>query len=730
MYMALPDGPMSVFRYTLVQVLAGIQEILSSSEIDLRTYQKCESNARMLMSKHQDGMPTALRETEFYFGYYVKKLCMQMISQCGEGNLLASYDHHWQEYFKKCHILNGMFDFHRANESHYDNSGKVLDIERIALVCWKRYMIEPVKEKLHNAILKQISKHNDERHHDIVRDFMSFMSSYRYIDEILQSSGLCKSFETALFNETWAYIQQEKVNLLNENMELFKEEPEEFLRQLHCKLEKEHYQIHEYLPEGFCENVIKKCKEYLVIDLFYLRHGSCKHMFINEQWDDVHYLYTLLSQTEAGPTEVVYEFKEYIEEIHKCSMPQFQDLPPEQFLKELCNLHDRYAQIVADIFEGNMQLQSAVNNFCRDAVNSVKTPELLVSHCDSLLNNMSQSDADTREGIKQFATVFQYTDDNHKHVYQSLYSKHLARRLLQSGPISLHTERSMIGILKDKCGFEYTRKFQEMFKDILTSVEIMTEFSNTLNSKENELSMQLSIKILQPYAWPLVQNVLPCNLPFELMKPMLLFEQFYHIKFSGRKLTWMHSYSSAEVELLYLNKKYLVCLGNSYQLAVLLSFEEHDVISTEELATNTQLPEQELLRQLQSLVNAKLLVATSPVCDAKSVFCLNITFKSKHTTIRVKTIPKKSPQQDYQAVEKTLQEQRAFCVQACIVKNMKAEKVLQHNVLVEKVITQCRPRFLPTVSMMDKCIEKLIMKEYMEPTADAVGHIQIYCLMD
>ena len=109
-------------------------------------------------------------------------------------------------------------------------------------------------------------------------------------------------------------------------------------------------------------------------------------------------------------------------------------------------------------------------------------------------------------------------------------------------------------------------------------------------------------------------------------------------------------------------------------------------------------------------------MATTPACN-KSMFSLNMTFKSAHTRIRIKTMPKKSSQDD-QAVEKALEKHRAFCILACIVKNMKAAKVLQHNVLVQKVRTQCRPHFLPTISMIKKCIEKLVMKQYMELDVD------------
>ena len=703
---------MAYLDSTIAQVVGVTEKVISSCEVDRHTYQECILNGRRFMLYHSDSV---LQEMEMRFKHHLENLNMPKVSHLGDRQLLKVYNQHWQEYSSKFYKLNCIFGFQNS-KSILD---KASDIERMALICWKQYTIEPLKERLHNAILKQISEHG--MHHDFIQDFMA---SYLYFDDRFKSSEIFKDFETALFNETLTYLQQEALKLLKEYTEMSREEPEEFLGQLYCKLEEEHDWIRVFLPKNLCEDLVKKCKEYLKIEYFILKieyfrskHGSCEDMFINGQWDDVHYLYTLASQTEDGTTELEQKFKEHIEEIHRCSIPKLQALQQQQFTTELCNLHEKYSQIVADIFKGNMKLQTEVNNFCRDAVNSVKTPELLVSHCDFLLNKMSQLEADANECIRQFVTVFQYTDN--KYVYQSLYSKHLARRLLQSGPISLHTERSMIDILKDKCGFEYTRKFQEMLKDVSASTEIMTEFSNFVNPKENELSIQLNIKILQPYAWPLAQNALPCSLPFELEKPIQLFEQFYHGKFSGRKLTWMHSLGNAEVGLLYLKKKYIVCLGNSYQLALLLSFEEHDVMNTEELATNTKLPERELLKHLQLLVNAKLLVATTPVCN-KSVFSLNMTFKNKHTRIRVKTTPKKSPQQDDEAVEKALEEHRAFCVQACIVKIMKAAKVLQYNVLVKKVRTQCRPRFLPTVSMIDKGIEKLVTKEYMEPTADAV----------
>jgi len=45
---------------------------------------------------------------------------------------------------------------------------------------------------------------------------------------------------------------------------------------------------------------------------------------------------------------------------------------------------------------------------------------------------------------------------------------------------------------------------------------------------------------------------------------------------------------------------------------------------------------------------------------------------------------------------------------------MKSRKTLKHNSLVEEVFTQSKQRFSPSVSMIKKCIEILIDKQYLQ----------------
>lgn len=67
-------------------------------------------------------------------------------------------------------------------------------------------------------------------------------------------------------------------------------------------------------------------------------------------------------------------------------------------------------------------------------------------------------------------TVFKYVED--KDVFQKFYSRMLAKRLVNFTSASDDAETSMIGKLKEACGFEYTNKLQRMFQDMQISKDL------------------------------------------------------------------------------------------------------------------------------------------------------------------------------------------------------------------------------------------------------------------
>jgi cullin 1 len=75
-------------------------------------------------------------------------------------------------------------------------------------------------------------------------------------------------------------------------------------------------------------------------------------------------------------------------------------------------------------------------------------------------------------------TIFKYVED--KDVFQKFYSKNLAKRLVNGMSASDDAEASMIGQLKEACGYEYTSKLQRMFTDMSVSRDLNDAFKYDL----------------------------------------------------------------------------------------------------------------------------------------------------------------------------------------------------------------------------------------------------------
>jgi cullin 1 len=76
---------------------------------------------------------------------------------------------------------------------------------------------------------------------------------------------------------------------------------------------------------------------------------------------------------------------------------------------------------------------------------------------------------------------------------------------------------------------------------------------------------------------------------------------------SGRKLMWLWNYSRNEIRTNHLDQSYIL-LTSTYQMAVLVQFNQHDTLSLDELIGATGIEPEALQRILGGLVKAKLLL--------------------------------------------------------------------------------------------------------------------------
>jgi cullin 1 len=85
------------------------------------------------------------------------------------------------------------------------------------------------------------------------------------------------------------------------------------------------------------------------------------------------------------------------------------------------------------------------------------------------------------------------------------------------------------------------------------------------------------------------------------------FTEFYNQKYSGRKLMWLYQHSKGELQTLFTKPKYILQVS-TYQMNVLLLFNQQTTWIVERIQDQTQIQKEILLQVLDSLLKIKLLV--------------------------------------------------------------------------------------------------------------------------
>jgi hypothetical protein len=641
--------------------------------------------------------------------------------------------------------------------------GDIYEIRILCLVIWKVHMFDAIKDKLVAGVLQLLEK---ERDGEIINPstIANIVQSFVKIGQIKPNKTLeiyRMDFEPGYCKGVAQYYARESALFISDHGIA------EYMKRAEIRIEEEEARAKKYLDSSSFDKVKAEIDNALVASHKALMQIECEGMLKSERIDDLRRMHRLLTRlgmdgiqpmltalfdyivstgTEAlralaSRTKADSSSGEGSEEAaapapstsaaKKAAAAAVADsVSAADYVATLLQVHDKFAEVVKVSFSDDPPFIASLDKACRKVVNdnpvttgTGRSPELLAKYADILLKKGGSKqtavsdETEMEHKLKQLITIFKYVDD--KDVFQKFYSRMMAKRLILSTSVSEDAEKFMVNQLKEVCGHEYTTKLHRMFTDMQTSVDTDTKFREYLRDKEASLKTEMECLVLTTGSWPITLAATAFNAPDELVQCMNEFTKFFTDQFSGRKLNWVHHLGRGDLRLFFAKKRY-ECNMTNYQMTVMLLFNHGETFSMEEVEKTTALTGAELLRNVQSLVDAKLLKKSgaSKKVTAQDEISLNKAFISKRNKFKISAGVQNDTPQQAADTRKSVDEDRKMYLQAAIVRIMKARKTLTHNSLIQEVVEQSRSRFTPNIPMIKKCIEHLIEKEYLERTSE------------
>jgi len=417
---------------------------------------------------------------------------------------------------------------------------------------------------------------------------------------------------------------------------------------------------------------------------------------------------------------------------------------PKAYVEAILDCHATYTQIIHDAFDSDVAFTARLDKAAHIFINDNKATEnaakrgkgnkregtnqaaqessrLLAKFCDEVFRDKKTDPEIIQSTLVEGATkLFLYLEC--EDVFNNYYQKDFAARLL-SGKANDDSERAVISSLKVKCGRDFARKLQEMFKDMQISKELDAEYGRK-ESRPRDACVSGAMVLTRAH-WPSVKLGKPIKLPSAMQVALDHFKSFYSSKHAMRKLNWVMVKSRGELETVGLRGKHKIGCS-AHQMAILClfncttaAFSINDIITALDAAESIAY----IHAVLETLVSKYKLLEGGPkkgkIADmpGDTVLKLNKKWKIKNkrldinVPLKVKGISAETLEQAETFAE--IQRAREVTIQCTIVKQMKtlAGKSMKHNDLEGGVVSMLK--FNPDSRMLKKQIQYLIEEKYM-----------------
>ncbi|KAF7794808.1 hypothetical protein EIP86_005950 [Pleurotus ostreatoroseus] len=569
--------------------------------------------------------------------------------------------------------LSKLRDVLKYMDRVYTKTAGVPEIWDAGLLLFVKHIIRPpIQDHLIKAVLLQIQTERDG--YVINRSAMKGCVDI-LLDLMDRPDGTTiykRDLEPAILKESERFYKAEGERLLETC------DASEFLRrpQVASRFDSEESRTHHYLSSNTTAPLRRILEANLLTPhltaVINMPNSGFDTMLDLDKFDDLSRLYSLLIMVPSGPPTLKKTIKASIvrrgQEINSYSVgidgAQDEEEPEDakgkgkgkarpntgaqtlqlalKWVEEVLQLKDKFDAVWTRAFRSDRELESGMNEAFESFINlNEKAPEFISLFIDENLKKglKGKTDAEVDAVLDKTITVFRYLTD--RDVFERYYKGHLAKRLLLGRSVSDDAERGMLTKLKIECGTQFTQKLEGMFNDMRLSAETMDAYRDHLANTTQAPAIDVSVTVMTSTFWPMSHAPSPCIFPEELLKAMKSFEQFYLSRHSGRRLTLQPSLGNADVRVIFKSRKHDLNVS-TYALVILLLFENTDSMSYQEIKEATDIPDNELQRNLQSLACAKYKILKKHPhgrdVEPTDTFTFNADFTCPLQKIKISTV--------------------------------------------------------------------------------------------
>nr|XP_029509828.1 cullin-3-like [Oncorhynchus nerka] len=677
-----------------------IQEIQRKNNSGLSFEELYRNAYTMVLHKHGEKLYTGLREvvTE----HLVNKVREDVLNSLNN-NFLQTLNQAWNDHQTAMVMIRDILMY---MDRVYVQQNNVENVYNLGLIIFRDQVVRYgcIRDHLRQTLLDMIAR---ERKGEVVD-----RGAIRNACQMLMILGLEgrsvyeEDFESPFLEMSAEFFQMESQKFLAENSASV------YIKKVEARINEEIERVLHCLDKSTEEPIVKVVERELISKhmktIVEMENSGLVHMLKNGKTEDLgsFFSFSLSFSKSIRPTVHTYPTVHTNPTFH--TYPTFHSLPYLPYLPYLPKT-----------------IQTNILNICLGL-------QLTEQEVESILDKAM--------------VLFRFMQE--KDVFERYYKQHLARRLLTNKSVSDDSEKNMISKLKTECGCQFTSKLEGMFRDMSISNTTMDEFRQHLQSTGLSLGgVDLTVRVLTTGYWPTQSATPKCTIPPSPRHAFEVFRRFYLAKHSGRQLTLQHHMGSADLNATFhgpikkedgsevgvggaqvtgSNTRKHILQVSTFQMTILILFNNREKSTFEEIQQETDIPERELVRALQSLACGKPTqrVLTkepkSKEIENGHVFTVNDQFTSKLHRVKIQTVAAKQGESDPERKEtrQKVDDDRKHEIEAAIVRIMKSRKRMQHNVLVAEVTQQLRARFLPSPVVIKKRIEGLIEREYLARTPE------------